>query len=168
MNDLDKRVEVLERGRVRGKTLLDIGAGPLSFIAARSFNCKVTNIDVSKQALKEAEKEAKREKLNIEFECADATDLPYEDNTFDIVISYAALHHIDVVRRKDFVCETYRVAREKLIIAEYNKMGFNQVHSENNYESVNLDWLEKELNILGRAEKYFYKLLNIYICYKEA
>lgn len=114
MNDLDKRIEVLEKGGVRGKTLLDIGAGPLSFIAARSFNCKVTNIDVSKQALREAKKEAKKEKLNIEFEYADATDLPYEDNTFDMVISYAALHHINVVRRKDFICETYRVARENL------------------------------------------------------
>ena len=168
MNDLDKRVEVLERGRIRGNTLLDIGAGPLSFIAARSFNCKVTNIDVSKQALREAEKEAKRKKLNIEFECADATDLPYEDNTFDVVISYAALHHINVVRRKDFVCETYRVAREKLIIAEYNKMGFNQVHSMDNYEAVDLDWLEKELNILGDVEKYCSKWMNIYICHKEA
>jgi len=168
MNELDKRVEVLEKGRVRNKTLLDIGVGSLSFIAARNFNCRVTNIDVSKQALREAEKEAKREKLNIKFECADATCLPYEDNTFDIVISYAALHHIDVAKRKDFVCETYRVAREKLIIAEYNKMGFNQVHSENNYKSVNLDWLEKELNILGDVEKYSYKLLNIYICHKEA
>jgi ubiquinone/menaquinone biosynthesis C-methylase UbiE len=168
MNDLDKRVEVLERGRTRGKTLLDIGAGPLSFIATRNFNCKVTNIDISKQALREAEKEAKREKLNIEFECADATDLPYEDNTFGVVISYATLHHINVGRRKDFVCETYRVAREELVIAEYNKMGFNQVHSMDNYEAVDLDWLEKELNILGRVEKYYSKWMNIYICHKEA
>jgi ubiquinone/menaquinone biosynthesis C-methylase UbiE len=168
MNELDKRVEVLEKGRVRNKTLLDIGVGSLSFIATRNFNCRVTNIDISKQALREAEEEARIEKLNIKFECTDATNLPYEDNTFDIVISYAALHHIDVAKRKDFVCETYRVAREKLIIAEYNKMGFNQVHSMDNYKAVDLDWLEKELNILGSVEKYFYKLLNIYICYKEA
>ena len=168
MNNQDKRVEALEKGRVKNKTLLDIGVGFLSIIAARDFNCKVTNVDISKQALEDAEKEAKEEKLNIKFEFADATDLPYKNNTFDIVISYGVLHHIDVKKRINFVHETYRVAREKLIIAAYNKIGFNQIHSEDNYESVNLGWLEKELNILGSVEKYFYKLLNIYICHKEA
>ncbi len=168
MNNQDKRVEALEKGRVKNKTLLDIGVGSLSIIAARDFNCKVTNIDISKQALEDAEKEARKEKLNIKFECVDATDLPYKNNTFDIVICYGALHHIDLNKRINFVHETYRVAREKLIIAAYNKIGFNQIHSEDNYESVNLGWLEKELNILGSVEKYFYKLLNIYICHKEA
>lgn len=167
MNNQDKRVEALEKGRVKNKTLLDIGVGSLSIIAARDFNCKVTNIDVSKQALEDAEKEARKEKLNIKFEFADATDLPYKNNTFDIVICYGALHHIDLNKRINFVHETYRVAREKLIITAYNKIGFNQIHSENSYKSVNLDWLEKELNILGSVEKYFYKLLNIYICHKE-
>jgi len=168
MNDQDKRIEALKKGRVKNKILLDIGVGSLSIIAARDFNCKVTNIDISKQALEDAEKEAKKQKLNIKFEFADATDLPYKNNTFDIVISYGVLHHIDVNKRINFVHETYRVAREKLIIAAYNKIGFNQIHSEDNYESVNLDWLEKELNILGSVEKHFYKMLNIYICHKEA
>ena len=168
MNELDKRIDVLEKGKVRGKTLLDIGAGPLSFIAARDFNCRVTNIDVSIEVLREAKKEAEKEKLNIEFECADATNLPYKDDAFDVVVSYAALHHINVDRRKDFIRETYRVAREKLIIAEYNKTGFNQIHPMNDYQPVNLDWLEKELSILGNVEKYSNKWMNIYMCYKGA
>lgn len=47
-------------------------------------------------------------------------------------------------------------------------MGFNQVHSMDNYEAVNLEWLEKELNISGDVEKYCSKWMNIYICHKEA
>jgi cyclopropane fatty-acyl-phospholipid synthase-like methyltransferase len=51
--------------------VLDIGAGPLAIIAARDFNCKVTNIEISEEALSEAkidaEKEGLEEKIIFEF-----------------------------------------------------------------------------------------------------
>ncbi|RLI93232.1 MAG: hypothetical protein DRO89_00605, partial [Candidatus Altiarchaeales archaeon] len=95
INGLKLRTEVLEKGRVRNKTLLDIGAGPLGIIAARDFNCKVVSIDISEEKLREVKKEALREGIKgIRFELEDATNLSYKDNKFDVVVSYGVLHHI--------------------------------------------------------------------------
>ena len=169
LNGLIKRAEILEKYGVKNKTLLDIGAGPLATIEARDFNCQVTSIDISEAELKEAIKEAVREKVGqkIKFEKADATDLPYPVNHFDVVISYGALHHISLQKRKKFIQEVSRVAKEKIIIVELNQAGFKHLHSFDNYQLVDLDWLEKELNSLGKTEKYLGKLMNVYACFKK-
>jgi ubiquinone/menaquinone biosynthesis C-methylase UbiE len=168
LDGLKKRSEVLEKGKVRDKTLLDVGAGPLAVIAAKQFGCKVTCIDISAEKLKEARKEAVREKVGqkIRFEQADATGLPYENSSFDVVVSYGTLHHIDPVKRKKFVREIWRVAREKIIVADYAPSHFPQVHPGGEYTAVDLDWLEKELRALGKVEKYPDPQMGVYICFK--
>ncbi len=167
-NGLAERAEILGKGKVRNKTLLDIGKGPLAIIAARDFNYQVTNIDVSEEALKEGQKEAKREGLEqkIHFEKEDATNLSYQDNTFDVVTSYCALHHNPLDKREGFIRETYRVAKEKVIISELTEVGFKQRHYFSEYVPVDLNWLEKELNSLGKVEKYPGKMMNVYVCKK--
>lgn len=166
LNGLKLRTKVLEKGNVRNKTLLDIGAGPLAIIAARDFNCKVVNIDISEEKLKEVEREAINEGIKgIKFEQEDATNLSYKDNKFDVVVGYCVLHHIPLNKRKKFVREVYRVAKEKIIISDYTLVGFNLVHSMQEYKPVNLNWLEKELNSLGRVERYPGREMNIYVCH---
>lgn len=169
--DIDRvriRTDVLEKSRIRNKTILDIGAGPLAIIAARDFNCKVTSIDISKKELNIAKEDALKEGVgNIKFEQEDATNLSYEDSTFDAVISYCALHHIGLNKRKKFIHELYRVAKEKIVIVDFTKKGFNQIHSNDNYTAVNFDWLEKEFNTLGKIKKYQIEDRNIYIGFKS-
>ena len=168
LNGLKLRTEVLEKGKVRDKTLLDIGAGPLGIIAARDFNCKVVSIDISREKLREVKKEAAREGVKgIRFELEDATNLSYKDNKFDVVVGYGVLHHIPLDKREKFVHEAYRVAKEKVIIAEYTAIGFNLAHPGGEYKAVDLDWLEGELRSLGRVEKYTGREMNIYICFKS-
>ncbi|MCK4492003.1 MAG: class I SAM-dependent methyltransferase [Candidatus Altiarchaeales archaeon] len=166
-DSLRLRRKVLERGRVKNKTLLDVGAGPLGIIAARDFGCRVTSIDLSKEKLKEVNEEAVEDGIKgIRFKLGDATDLPYSDNSFDVVVSYGTLHHIYLDKRKEFVHEVHRVAKEKLIIAEYTKTAFDLVHPDGEYKPVGLDWLEEELNSLGKVEKYIGREMNIYVCFK--
>jgi len=137
LSGLTERAEILEKGKVRNKTLLDIGTGPLAIIAARDFNCQVTNIDISEEALKDAQKEAERAGIaqKINFEKEDATNLSYQDNTFNVVISYGALHHNPPDKRERFIREAYRVAKEKVILSELTEIGFKQLHyfSQNVY-----------------------------------
>jgi len=167
LNGLKKRTEVLEKGRVRNKTLLDIGAGPMGIIAARDFNCKVVNIDISKERLEEVREDAILDGIKgIRFERGDATNLSYKNNKFDVVVSYGTLHHIPLGKREKFVHEAYRVAKEKIIIAEYTTVGFDLAHPNGEYKAVDLDWLERELKSLGRIEKYTGREMNIYICFK--
>lgn len=170
--DIDKvriRTKVLEKSRVKNKTILDIGAGPLAIIAARDFNCKVTSIDISESELKNAKEDAVQSEVSekIKLEQEDATNLSYEDNTFDAVISYCALHHISLNRRKKFIHELYRVAKEKIVIVDFTKKGFNQIHSNDNYTSVDFAWLEDKLSTFGKVKRYQIENRNIYICFKS-
>jgi len=91
----------LWRGKVKNKTLLDIGTGPLATIAARDFNCQVTSIDVSKEAQKEAERAGLAQEINFEKE--DANNLSYQDGAFDVMISYGALHHNPPGKRRKLI-----------------------------------------------------------------
>jgi cyclopropane fatty-acyl-phospholipid synthase-like methyltransferase len=161
------RVAVLKTSKVRNKTLLDIGIGSLAIIAARDFNCNVISIDIDKNALEGAREEVIREGLEnkISLGKEDATNLSYYNNKFDLAISYGALHHIPLEKRKKFISELYRVSKEKIIVVEYNELGFP--HSEDEYKRVDLDWLENELKFLGMVDKYSGKEMNLYICFKE-
>jgi len=161
------RTKLLEIGKVRNKSLLDIGVGPLAIIAAKDFNCDVTSIDIDEDKLKEAKQGIIKKKLEnkIHIEKQDATHISYSDNKFDISISYGALHHTPIEKRGKFISELYRVSKEKIIIAEFNKLGFP--HSEDEYKRVDLNWLEKKLNLLSlKVDKHQGKEMNVYICFK--
>lgn len=164
------RRKVLDVVKAKKKNILDIGAGPLAEIAATEFGCNVTSIDIKEKALRKAEYEAEQKGIfNIQFENEDATQLSYPENSFDIVISYGALHHISKNKRRKFLSETFKVAKEKLVIAEYTERGFEWAHPKGEYERVNLKWLEAELKKLGKQVKKFSspgKIMNVYVCLK--
>ena len=167
---LPDRAEILQIAKLRNKTLLDIGTGSLSIIAARDFNCRVINIDISAEALKEGETEVKRQGLEhkISLEQEDAADLPYPDRTFHTVISYGALHHNPGDIRERIIHEAYRVAEKQIIIAELTEAGFNQLHGSSGFVAVDLNWLESILRSLGEVERYSSEMMNVYICRKTA
>ncbi|MGK5085606.1 glycosyltransferase [Bdellovibrionota bacterium FG-1] len=52
-----------------------------------------------------------------QFVEADATQLPFEDRSFDFVIALDVLEHIDPLKRDVFINQLSRVAREGLILA---------------------------------------------------
>ena len=161
-NNIDRK-EILELGDVRNKKILDIGAGELALVAARDFNCEVTTIDLSQEKLEEQRQDLIKEnyKGKIKLEPGDATELKYGNSSFDVSISYGALHHIPLSKRENFISELCRVSKEKVIIAEFTEKGFPH---KNEYKIVDLEWLEKELNNYGHVEKHESINKNIYIC----
>jgi ubiquinone/menaquinone biosynthesis C-methylase UbiE len=161
---LIERAEILRWGNVNNKVLLDVGAGPLAIIAARDFNCTVTNIDVSEDALVDTKRDAEKEGLaeQIVFEHGDATSLSYPNGSFDVVICYGTLHHIEPEGRRKCLHELHRVAKEKVIVVEFTPEGFAEFHAFSSYKHVDLDWLELELNSLGEVETYSGTLMNVY------
>src|ERR1035438_2327703 len=48
---------------------------------------QVTGVDIATNRLEQATKRAAAEQLDIRFEEGDAEDLPYEDGSFDVVVS---------------------------------------------------------------------------------
>ena len=71
-----------------GMKVLDVacGSGNLAVNAAAK-GADVTGIDIADNLVEAAKKRAEAAGLNIKFEQGDAEALPYEDNTFDIVMT---------------------------------------------------------------------------------
>ena len=162
---LIERAEILNRWNVRGKHLLDIGVGPLAIVAAREFDCRVTTIDISEEAVREARLEVEREGLSdrITVEQADATALPYPSGSFEVVIGFGILHHIEPVQRLLLIHDAARVASGAVILVELNAAGFKQIHEFDDYTPVDLTWLKQALKTFGAVETYEGRLMNVYV-----
>lgn len=81
---------------------LEIGAGTgyfsLNLLRAGVIE-KVTATDISAGMLKQLASTAERLGLAVETVCADAEQLPFEEETFDLVLGHAVLHHLPGLER---------------------------------------------------------------------
>lgn len=93
-----------------GMEILDVGCGTgnLSLELAR-LGVRVTGIDVSEPMLAKARYKAEREGLPVKFYRADARKLPFNDGTFDAVVSLTALEFVPDLR--EALEEAYRVLK---------------------------------------------------------
>lgn len=77
-----------------GKYVLNVGCGVgiASCYIAERYGCRVVGIDISEKMVTRSIERAKRKNLEdkVKFKVADARDLPFEDSTFDAVISESA------------------------------------------------------------------------------
>lgn len=90
--------KILKKGSRKGRVLdIGTGSGLLAIELARQQNCQfeIIALDISPDMLKKARENAGQSGVGdkIEFINASAAALPFEDDSFDLVISYASLHH---------------------------------------------------------------------------
>lgn len=71
-----------------GMRVLDVacGTGNLALPAARR-GAVVTGVDIAPNLIEQARENAKREGLNVKFDEGDVENLPYEDGSFDTVVT---------------------------------------------------------------------------------
>jgi SAM-dependent methyltransferase len=71
-----------------GTLVLDVacGTGQVAFPAARA-GARVTGIDIAPNLIAQARQRAEAEGISIRFDEGDAEQLPYEDGSFDLVLS---------------------------------------------------------------------------------
>ncbi|MFX1502856.1 MAG: SAM-dependent methyltransferase [Promethearchaeota archaeon] len=78
-----------------GIKVLDVssGRGTQSIFYAKEFGVEVTGIDLSEEMIKSATQNAKIEGVEnlTSFKLGDSQDLPFENNTFDVVINECAV-----------------------------------------------------------------------------
>ncbi|MBU7026649.1 MAG: class I SAM-dependent methyltransferase [Theionarchaea archaeon] len=85
-------------GIEKGKTLdVGTGTGLLAIGFAKAFpDMEVVGLDLSEEALQVARENVQKSGVeNISFEKGDAQAMPFEDGTFDLVISSNTLHLIE-------------------------------------------------------------------------
>ena len=82
-------IEILEGWKLRsGTRMLDIGCGSgQTVIPAARSGIRATGIDIAANLIDDARERARKEGLDASFDVGDAEALPYDDASFDVVIS---------------------------------------------------------------------------------
>jgi ubiquinone/menaquinone biosynthesis C-methylase UbiE len=90
--------KILRHG-IKGGRVLDIGTGSgrlsIELAKVKDNNFEITGLDISENMLKRANENARQAGVEdkIKFVHGNADNLPFTDSSFDMVISYASLHH---------------------------------------------------------------------------
>lgn len=107
-----QRSDTLQRIAIqKGERVLDIGSGP-GFLAAMIADQtgpdgKVVGVDISQQMVDRASRRNRHTWLS--YQCADGAMLPFEDNSFDVVVSTQVAEYVPDVEA--FTSEVFRVLR---------------------------------------------------------
>ena len=102
-------------GLCEGMTVLELGCGNASLwlrnIDRIPKNCKITLTDISEGMLKDARQNLGDYSKRFNFNQADAQNIPYEDNSFDVVIADHIFYHIS--DKQKALSEIKRVLKPK-------------------------------------------------------
>ncbi|MEJ2695918.1 MAG: methyltransferase domain-containing protein [Candidatus Sulfobium sp.] len=103
--------ELAERCSIgKGVKVLDVasGTGESACFLAETYGCYVTGLDFSDRMVETARRKALERGLRVEFRKGDAHHLPFNDNTFDAVISECT---ICLLEKERAISEMVRVVR---------------------------------------------------------
>ncbi|MBU6998223.1 MAG: class I SAM-dependent methyltransferase [Theionarchaea archaeon] len=70
------------------------GSGAVSLYCAQNYPFKVTGVDIDPRQVESARSYASKTGVEVMFLESDATNLPFEDESHDIVLSFGVTHHI--------------------------------------------------------------------------
>lgn len=140
--------------------LLNVGgsAGIIDEFLSNHFK-HVTGVDIDEKAIEHAKKNHK--KNNLHFELADAMNLPYENETFDVVVCSQVYEH--VLDSKVMMREIYRVLKTGGIVyfAAGNRLMFNEPHYNLPLLSVMPRFMAHGyMRIMGKGKYYYEKHLT--------
>lgn len=119
-------LEFLSRIPIQGgDRVLDVacGAGQIAIPAARA-GARVTGIDIATNSIEQARARARAEGLEVRFDEGDAETLPYEDASFDIVVSLIGA--MFAPQPDKVAAELVRVCRPggRIVMANWTPEGF--------------------------------------------
>lgn len=109
-----------------GQQVLDLacGTGTLAvMIAKRTWDVGVAGVDADPEILQRARVKAKEAGAPVAFDEAFSTELPYEDQSFDRVVSTLFFHHLTTKDKARTLAEVRRVLRPggELHVADWTK-----------------------------------------------
>lgn len=122
----------------KGMRILDVGCGTgLNLELYRQAGCETWGIDLSPSMLDVARDRLGRQ---ANLYAGDATDMPYTDRFFDLVVAMLTIHEMSKEIRQEVLCEMVRVVKPggHLIITDFHPGPF----------SFPKGWMKKSLILL--------------------
>ena len=107
-------------------TLLDFGCGTgtLTIMAKEAApNAKVIGLDVDVEILNKAIDKAKEKDIDVLLFNYDGSKLPFQNDSFDRVISCLVFHHLDTGTKEKALSEIFRILRKngQIHIADFGR-----------------------------------------------
>lgn len=98
---------------LQGRSILDIGCGrgEMAIWLAKQ-GAKVSGIDLGPALVDFAQRIAQLNQVDLDLAVGSVADLPYENDSYDIVVGKAILHHLDDELAMQSVSEAHRVLRK--------------------------------------------------------
>ena len=118
---------LLDRARLStGEDVLDLacGTGTLAIAAARATpGARVVGVDADPVVLAKARAKARRAGVDLAFDQALSTALPYENGSFDAVLSSLFFHHLDDEAKAASGAEILRILRPggRLVVGDVGR-----------------------------------------------
>lgn len=99
------------------QTCLDIGCGMGNLVEElRKKNIDARGIEISSYALEKA-----KDSVKPYLSYGDITDIPYDDNSFDLVVTYDVLEHLERSHLQRAIKESIRVSRRWILHKIYTR-----------------------------------------------
>ena len=147
------------------KVVLDAacGTGYGSNMLAKTAK-KVCGIDISNEAIAYA-KENFGSTQNVEYQIGNITQIPYPDNTFDVVVSFETIEHINEELQHLFIKEIRRVLKKNgiLIMSTPNKEIYTIQQGNRATEWHVKEFMEEEYHDFIQSEFRYVKYFQQYI-----
>lgn len=135
--------------------ILDVGCGMAHLLYEFTQvvpGISVKGIDISHYALEHA-----KEEVRDQLQYGEAQNLPFEDNSFDLVISLATLHNLKIYDLKNAVQEIERVSKKDsyIMVESYRNdreeinLLYWQLTCASYYAVDEWEWLYKEWGYAG-------------------
>jgi ubiquinone/menaquinone biosynthesis C-methylase UbiE len=123
-------------------SILEVAPGPgfLSIEFARLGRYNVTALEISQTFIEIAQSNARKASVNVDFRHGNASDMPFENETFDFIICVAAFKNFS--QPVDAIREMYRVLRPG------GKACIVDLRRDISFEDVN-DHIKNELHLTG-------------------
>ena len=137
---------------VKNKKVIDIASGTgygTNLLASNAKN--ITGIDISEKAVLNSKKEYVQDNLN--YLIGSVENIPFDDNTIDVVVSFETIEHISEELQVKFLKEVKRVLKDDgiFIVSTPEKHHYSDIRNYSN-----------EFHIKEFYEKEFQDFLNNY------
>jgi ubiquinone/menaquinone biosynthesis C-methylase UbiE len=124
--DLRRRTDNLARIQP-GEQVLDVGCGTGTLAIELQSRVgragRIVGVDPGTQQISRARSKAARHHLSIDFQIGVIEQLPFPDQTFDVVLSTLMMHHLPTSLKRQGLAEIARVLKPegRLVIADFKR-----------------------------------------------